>query len=107
MNAKSFVLLDCQVVHVIFAGVACIICGSVIYFLYNSVDVCDGWVSVLGSLRNLVLIKRIVDIYVFSGKFNCRSTLSLSGLCIIIAACLVPTVDAVHPGDETDPDIWK
>ena len=65
LNHKSFVLLDCQVVHVILAGVACIICGSEISFLYNSVDVCDGWVSVLGSLRNLVLIKRIVDIYVF------------------------------------------
>ena len=34
MNAKSFVLLDCQVVHVIFAGVACIICGSVCFFFF-------------------------------------------------------------------------
>ena len=58
-------------------------------------DVCDGWVSVLGSLRNRVLIKRIVDISMFSGKFNCQSTLFLSGLCIIIAACLVPSINAV------------
>ena len=88
--------------HVIFPGIACITSGSVISFLYNSVDVCDGCISVLDSLKNLVLqvnklvlIKRIVDISMFSGKFNCQSTLFLSGLCIIIAACLVPSINAV------------
>ena len=66
---------------------------SLISFLHNPVDVCDGWVSVLGSLRNLILIKRIVHIYVFAGKFNCRSTLPLCELCIVIPAFefLVPS----------------
>ena len=52
-----------------------------------------GELSVLGSLRNLILIKRIVHIYVFAGKFNCRSTLPLCELCIVIPAFefLVPS----------------